>query len=216
MLPSKVKDRTGQICGRLSVLGFAGVGYDGYATWRCLCDCGNVTIIRGTMLSGNRQQSCGCLQRESIITKHGRSRTRLYRTWGSMIARCRNPNHPNFHQYGANGRTVCRRWFKFENFAQDMGEQPPGKSIDRIDNNKGYFPKNCRWATRKQQQNNRKTNHRIQVDREVKTLTEWSEISGLSRYLIATRMLRGWDARKAITVPSRIKNKRIPNETRRA
>ncbi|WP_327421881.1 hypothetical protein OG763_15195 [Streptomyces sp. NBC_01230] len=102
--------------------------------------------------------SCGCLRREVTTqrsTTHGYSYSSEYRTWGDMVARCTNPNHKRWADYGGRGITVCDRWKNFANFLADMGERPVGRELDRIDNNRGYEPDNCRWTDRSTQQKNR-------------------------------------------------------------
>lgn len=128
--------------------------------WNCICDCGNFKIVSGCKLKSGNTKSCGCLQRESRIT-HGRSSTKLYKSWSVMINRCINPNCPSYPDYGGRGITVCDRWkYSFENFLEDMGERPEGMSLDRKDNDGNYEPSNCRWATGTQQEFNK----RVRID----------------------------------------------------
>lgn len=126
--------------------------------WRCVCDCGAETVtFQGQLLSG-RAQSCGCLKRDNL-TRHGGSYSRLYRIWRGMKQRCLNPRNKRYADYGGRGVTICDAWIDFAGFQRDMGE-PPGDdwTLDRIDNDLGYQPGNCRWATRSEQQRNKRAN----------------------------------------------------------
>ena len=137
------------------------------ATWLCRCDCGNeITLTSGEFRRG-RTQSCGCLGRELQIkrqTTHGQGRWQdrspAYVSWLNMKSRCYNPNHRAFSYYGGRGIRVCKRWLNsFENFLADMGDRPPGTTLDRYPDQDGdYEPSNCRWATKTEQQNNLRSN----------------------------------------------------------
>jgi hypothetical protein len=125
-----------------------------YAT----CDCGKTGEYRSDHIRSGRTKSCGCLCVESSIdrfTTHGKTHTTEYNIWLSMKARCLNKNHDQYKDYGGRGITVCERWLiSFENFFSDMGSRPGKKTLDRINNDSGYSPENCKWSTRREQWEN--------------------------------------------------------------
>jgi hypothetical protein len=167
--------QVGQRFGHWTVLSFGEMRRVGKwqkrkAMWLCRCDCEAKTerLVGTGSLNDGSSQSCGCAQRESA-TKHGESgpgkRTPEYKAWGSMIARCYNPNCTGYESYGGRGITVCDRWrHSYSNFLADMGRKPnPTHSLDRIDNDGNYEPSNCRWATNQEQIDNRRDFGRIET-----------------------------------------------------
>ncbi len=196
-------DRTGHIYGRLTVISYAGNDGKTNSLWNCVCLCGNKKIARSSFLRRGEIRSCGCLQRE-FVTTHSMTGTPEYRSWNSMKARCFNKKSFLYNRYGARGITVCNEWINsFEQFYHDMGHRPKGTSIDRIDNNKGYFKENCRWATSKQQNRNTSGNTYYLIDGVKMSVSEAAEKYNINRYTVYDRLKRGWDIMDALQKPVR-------------
>lgn len=181
-----VTDLAGKVFGKLTVVERQG-SRNGRAIWKCRCDCGNEVDVTSKRLLGGVTQSCGCLIGEfnrRTKSKHGMNGTPTYASWQAMLSRATNPNHHAFDRYGGRGIGVCARWKKFENFLADMGERPSKiYSIERKDNNKGYYPGNCKWATRKEQQNNRRGTPSETVRRDVIHLLGFHTVSDVATLL---------------------------------
>ena len=172
--------------------------------WKCKCDCGNEAVVMGSNLMSGHTKSCGCFNKERVSkaqSKHRMCNDPTYSTWEGMVHRCTNTNSTIFKHYGGRGITVCDRWLEFQNFYSDMGSRPEGMSIDRIDNNKGYSPENCRWATMKEQCRNRRSNHVIEFNGQKKCLTEWANIFGINRSTLYER-LNKFPVDIALTTPA--------------
>ena len=214
---SNVKDRVGERVGKLVVIERAAnkieVAKSGKksvrACWLCKCDCGNEIVVSGHNLSkalsnpnstaGTR--SCGCLMGKGGL-KHGQSETNVYRAWNSMIQRCTNPNSTAYASYGGRGIVVCDEWLTFEGFVKEMGERQDDMTLERINNELGYSKDNCKWATRKQQANNRRTNVKLEYNGKVMSISQWASEVGLTRYVLTQRIERGWSVERALTTPN--------------
>lgn len=181
------------------------------------CDCGSVGTVIAQNLKRGLSMSCGCLLRDmakaaavngewgSVQRTHGLSRTPEHISWLAAKGRCFNPLNPAFADYGGRGITMCAEWRdSFQAFLRDMGPCPVGYEIDRIDNDKGYEPGNCRWATPVQQSNNRRSNHVIEAFGKRLSLAEWARSTGLGYDLIKQRINKlGWVPERALSTPSR-------------
>lgn len=186
------KELVGKRFGKLIVVSrFAENTKSGKAQWVCKCDCGNTTIVPTYRLTMGQTQSCGCKKFESHNKKHGMKHTRIYSIWCGVKKRCNNPKCKNYNLYGGSGISICEEWnndfMAFYEWSMKNGYQD-SLTIDRIDSSKGYSPDNCRWATRKEQNNNRRSNVRISYNGRTQTLKQWCEELNLNYDLIRNRM----------------------------
>lgn len=175
-MPNRL-DITGKKYGKLTVSHFSHISKYGKSMWVCECSCGNKRNIQGSSLINGLSTSCGCNRINLLVKRsktHGKSRTKEHNIWKSMRMRCLNPKDSSYSGYGGRGIKVCKRWLKFENFYEDMGNNPPGTSLDRKNNNKGYSKSNCRWATIFEQNNNRRSSIFIEYKGERMTIAQWS------------------------------------------
>ena len=197
-------DLTGKVFGRLTVVSRK----EEPSVWVCLCSCGATTEVVTSRLNSGNTKSCGCLKRNILgdsSRTHGMANSRVkgyankaYGVWQAMRDRCSNPNRADFHRYGGRGVSVCQRWEKFENFYADMGEPPTGTSLDRIDNDKGYSKKNCRWATRKEQVYNSTRIKYVVIKGVSKPLQVWLKESGIKRDTYYRRVRKGFTEQEAL------------------
>lgn len=127
----------------------------------------------------------------------------IYGVWKNMKQRCTNPNNPAYKRYGGAGITLCKRWYKFENFYADMGDRPEGKSLDRINNKRGYSPSNCRWASIKEQNQNSSRAVFVTVNKTTLCISEWCRKTKITYTLFKARRKRGWPLEIALTQPPR-------------
>lgn len=164
--------------------------------WECRCRCGHINFVPARKLKVSLRGYCvGCSP-----TK-GCSRHPLFKTWGAMIRRCTNRSNDNYRFYGGKGIRVCARWLDFDLFASDMGERPSSEhTLDRIDGEGNYCPENCRWATRKEQQQNKASVVKMEFNGRILCVSEWARVTGLGKALYA-RISRGWSVHDALTTP---------------
>lgn len=209
----KLIDRTGRKYGRLTVLSLHGKTVRNESLWLCLCDCGTRKVIRGADLASGHTTSCGCARigcMKGVGTTHGHSRSgvcgagsRTYATWRGMKRRCMNPSYKRYKDYGGRGITVCDRWIEsFENFIADMGERPEGLTLDRKNNELGYFKENCQWATHEQQHNNTRRNIIVTFKDQQMTIPQLSIMVGVPYGMLRQRIVnRNWSVEDAVNIP---------------
>lgn len=196
----------GSVFGRLTVLERCG-NMKGSAAWLCLCECGKKKVVNGYYLSKGVTRSCGCLALEhskkfsQLNKSHSMSGTRIYMVWASMLRRCNNKNTKSYINYGGRGIKVCERWLEFSNFYEDMGLPGEGMTLERVDNDRGYSPDNCRWATRLEQASNKRTakNSRVVIWGGVKRrVLDLAREYGVPYSTVMTRLSRGWGMERAL------------------
>lgn len=209
----KAQNLVGKKFGRLTVIERAENGKHGDSRWLCLCECGNSKVILGSHLKRGKIRSCGCFQKEFLEkcrTKHGKRHTKLYGIWAGIKRRCYNKNEKTYKHYGGRGIKMCDEWLNnFEEFykwAMENGYSDKANkyqcTIDRINNNDDYKPSNCRWVDQKKQNSNKRTNRIFEYNNQKKCLTEWSEITGISKSTIYRRLNKGWNIEKILSTPT--------------
>lgn len=192
----------------------------GRVTWHCRCDCGNKIDVRGGDLASGRTTSCGCYKRERSAeahTVHGMNRQGerhpVYRVWAAMLTRCENSNFSAYKNYGARGIKVCDEWHDakvFIDWALANGWQK-GLTLDRINNGGNYEPDNCRWATRKENNRNKRNNRLITFDGKTQTMVEWADELNIPYYTLKHRISTyHWSIERALTEPIRGRRHPLP------
>lgn len=198
-------DETGNKYGRLLVTKYAGK-IKNKTSWECTCDCGNKKIVPGIYLRTGQTRSCGCLHREELIARQKKYDVskRLRHIWHKIIGRCENEKNKNYKYYGGKGIKVCAAWhdpYQFFQWAMSNGYSEE-LTIDRIDYKGNYGPDNCRWVTIKKQQNNKSDNRYETINGTTKTVQEWIEYFGVDAGMVRSRLARGWEFEKSISLPS--------------
>ena len=186
--------------GRLEIVSKA-ASRNGQVYMLCRCDCGKEKEIALSSLKRGLTQSCGCYRKEKGPSNqsHKQSHTRTYKVWLSMRQRCLNPNNPAYKNYGGRGIAITPEWDDFAQFLADMGDVPDGMSIERINNDGGYNPSNCRWATRTEQGRNTRKCRVITHNGQTKTLSEWASEYGINHQTLGKRLDSGWEVDHALT-----------------
>ncbi len=173
--------------------------------WRCNCKCGQISDVASASLKSGGIKSCGCYNIEQLkkrLTTHGLTKHPLYHIWNGIIDRCTNKNSKDYYKYGARGITVCESWIDINVFVRDMGQRPTKQhSIDRIDNNGPYSKENCRWATKSEQNYNKRDTVYLEYQGQKHTIKEWSEITGLSVGIIRSRRCLKWSDERILSTP---------------
>lgn len=224
-LEQKIKSSTGTKIGKLKILGISRKPNSGASYVKCQCDCGNIIDVLPNKLFRNQIKSCGCTKRNNELLSNnkstssgnyrdGRSRHPLYGTWFQMIDRCENPNTNHYDRYGGRGISVCDEWhdfWKFVSWSDSVGGRPDGFTIDRIDNDGNYCPKNCRWASRETQASNKSSNRYIKFKGRSQTIHQWAAELGINEQTLANRINRGWEIEKALTLKPFVGNNQHPN-----
>ena len=205
----KFVDLTGLRFGSLTVVKRVANG-NRVAMWECICDCGKTTVVSSSSLTRGHTRSCGCSKVEFCkrhFTKHSASDSPLYVTWVDMKRRCYDERDHAYKNYGQRGISVCKEWLEsfacFKEWAEGSGYQD-GLSLERSDNSKGYCPENCKWATAKEQANNRRSNVNLTYNGQTRTLKQWSEVTGLSYNTLWWRWKTGWDVPSLLQTPQRV------------
>lgn len=201
---TKYRDRAGDRYGKLvAIAPFRNLTGRPSSYWLCQCDCGNTVYVVATHFDG-RTRSCGCLRGDSnraIRTTHGMTHTTTHHVWKSMVQRCTNPKNKSWNDYGGRGIALCDNWRIFANFLADMGACPPGMSIERHDNNAGYHKDNCHWATRKEQNNNKRSNVIVEYAGKRMNVSQLAEQCGIAHTTLRARLRLGWTVDRAATEP---------------
>ncbi len=205
-LPNNRTDLSGQRYSALVCLHPVEIKKNSHIMYVCRCDCGNEKTISSSNLRSGHTQSCGCLLANVVSAtnkSHSKSRTRIYRVWTQMMQRCYKEYAPNYKWYGGSGVTVDPAWHSFEQFYADMGDPPPGMTLERKRHDGPYSMENCRWATRQEQAENKRNSVHITYRGETKTLTAWERELGVRKDFFGKRLRRGLSVEQAFEIQNR-------------
>jgi hypothetical protein len=204
------RDLTGSQFGRWCVLGPGRIRMrtcGPLAYWLCQCECGTRREVGVRSLRDGSSASCGCLRLErarAVMVRHARTGTREHRIWLAMKQRCLNPRHAAYPFYGGRGIQICPVWqTDFTAFLRDMGECPPGMSLDRINNDGNYEPGNCRWVTRHEQMRNTRRNLWVTIGDRTQCVEDWAREVGLDPETLRHRFHQGWSPEAIVYTPGR-------------
>jgi hypothetical protein len=217
----KFIDLTGKKFGRLLVLKRVENDKWNHTQYLCLCNCGNEKIIKGGCLKSGVIVSCGCFHNEitkKLFTIHGHNRknkrSRTYSSWNSMIQRCTNAKCKEYKNYGGRKIKICKRWLKFENFLEDVGERPKGLTLDRIDNNDDYKPNNWKWSNKKEQNRNKRNSNILLFKNKNQYLVDLAKEYKINPGALWNRIyILGWSIDKALITPVKKLRKRKLDES---
>jgi len=210
----RLRDRTGDVVGRLYVLGqgpsITQTNGRKRVQWLCVCECGNETLVEAGNLNSGHTTSCGCLVQDTCArigskSEHGKVGTREWSAWQGAKNRVINSNQPSWDRYGGRGISMFAGWLNnFQAFYDYMGPCPEGMTLDRIDNDGDYAPGNVRWATKLEQARNKSNSTFVEFEGERQHLAVFAERLGLPYRLVSERVKRqGWSVYDALTKPLR-------------
>lgn len=202
---SAAKNLVGKTFGRLIAIECLPATSPGrHLRWRCRCECGDEVVVTSEKLRSGHTKSCGCLRGRHKHTSRTAPPSPTYTSWRNMVSRCTRPNSTSYEHYRKRGIKLCKRWLVFDNFLADMGERPPGTTLDRLDNDGHYEPGNCRWGDKKQQANNRSTNQLFEYRGQTYTMIQLALATGVPKETIRSRLVRStrWTIEDAINTPT--------------
>jgi len=204
-------DLMGKKFGKLEVLKRVENSRNRKAQWLCVCDCGEMKVVISASLVRGHTTSCGCYNKSKRVNiTHDSTHTPEYVSWCEMKTRCLNKNRKQWSDYGGRGISICDRWlYSFQNFVADMGPKPTKHhTLDRIENDKGYSPDNCKWSTRLEQNRNRRTDILYTFNGKTLNRVEWAKLYNMSYFTLVHRLKIGLSIEESLTNPIRIRNPR--------